>query len=81
MVKKLLLAGVFVFGVLAMPGPALAVGTDGGGHDVDPEICVLDLLDCCEKAAKIEGFWAAWVAALDCEFEFTKCAGWILIVK
>ena len=78
MVKKVLLAGVLVCGVLALPRPALAAGMADGDPGVDPEVCVNDFLACCDKASKIDNFWSAWMAALDCEFKFTKCAGKIV---
>ena len=79
MVKKLLLAGVFVFGVLAMPSPAVALGMDDGDGDVDPEACVTNLITCYERAAKIDSFWYRWAAGLDCELKFTKCTRQMII--
>ncbi len=78
MVKKVLLVGALVCGVLAMPRSALAAGMDDGDPGVDPEICVNDFIACADKASKIENFWSAWMAALDCEFKFAKCAGKML---
>jgi hypothetical protein len=28
-----------------------------------------------DKTAKIESYWSRFVAAMDCEYKFTKCAG------
>ena len=79
MVKNVLLAGVFAFGVLAMPGPALAGGVDDGEAEVDPEACATNLISCYERAAKIDSFWYRWAAGLDCELKFTKCTRQMII--
>jgi hypothetical protein len=78
MVKNVLLAGVFAFGVLAMPAPALA-GVDDAEAEVDPEACTTNLVACYERAAKIDSFWYRWAAGLDCELKFVKCTRQMLI--
>ena len=72
MVKNVLLAGVFAFGVLAMPVPVLA-GVDDAEADADPEACTTNLVACYEKAAKIDSFWYRWAAGLDCELDYVEC--------
>ena len=60
MVKKVLFAAFVVFGLVAVPRPALAG-------------CTTTLADCYVSAAKIDSFWYRWAAGLDCELEFTEC--------
>jgi hypothetical protein len=78
MVKNVLLAGVFAFGVLAMPSPALA-GVDDGEAGADPEACATNLVSCYEAAAKIDSFWYRWAAGIDCELKFVKCTRQMLL--
>jgi hypothetical protein len=67
MVRTVLFTAVVVFGLLAMPRPALA--DDGGESDG----CATTLLECYEAAAKIDNFWYRWAAGIDCELNFTSC--------
>ena len=60
MVKKILLAGVIVAGLVAAPRTATAG-------------CTTNLATCYEAAAKIDSFWYRWAAGLDCELDFAEC--------
>ena len=64
MVKRVMLLFVILVGLLAVPQPARA--DDGGG-------CTTTLLQCYEKAAKIDSFWYRWAAGLDCEIQYAGC--------
>lgn len=60
MVKKMLLAGVVMVGLVAVPRPALAG-------------CTTTLAQCYEAAAGIDSFWYRWAAGLDCELDYAEC--------
>jgi hypothetical protein len=60
---------VVLVGMLAAPQPAQA----------QDEACTATLLDCYEKAAKIDNFWYRWAGGIDCELRFTNCARRLLI--
>ena len=60
MVKKVLLAGVVMVGLVAVPRQALAG-------------CTVTLSQCMEAAAKIDSFWYRFAACLDCELDYAEC--------
>jgi hypothetical protein len=60
MVKRILIAVLFLGGMAAAPRPAIAG-------------CTTDLADCYAAAAKIDSFWYRWAAGLDCELDYAEC--------
>ena len=60
MVKKTLLAGVVMVGLMAVPRPVLAG-------------CTTTLSDCMVAAAKIDSAWYRFAAGLDCELDYVEC--------
>ena len=60
MVKKMLLAGVVMVGLVAVPRPALAG-------------CTTTLSDCMVAAAKVDSSWYRFAAGLDCELDYVEC--------
>jgi hypothetical protein len=61
--RKYMLVGLFT--VFALTGAA---------QTARAAECATDLLECYERAAREEGFWARWAAGLDCELDFVECA-------
>lgn len=61
MVKKILFAALVLFGLVAVPRPALAG-------------CTTELADCYGRAARVDSFWYRWAAGLDCELDYVECA-------
>lgn len=66
MLKKLLLSGVVLAGLMATPRPALAGCTD-------------DLMGCYASASQIDDFWSRTAAAIDCELVYADCVRMLLI--
>ena len=62
MVKKMLLAGIVMVGVVAVPRPALAASG-----------CTTTLSDCMVAAAKVDSAWYRFAAGLDCELDYVEC--------
>ena len=60
MVRKVLLAVVFMVGLVAVPRPVLAG-------------CTTTLSDCMVAAAKIDSAWYRFAAGLDCELDYVEC--------
>jgi hypothetical protein len=72
MVKKVFLTAVVLAALLAVPGLARAED-DELEMEGDGDQCATALLDCYERAARVENFWYRWAAGLDCELNFTSC--------
>jgi hypothetical protein len=60
MVRKVLLAVVFMVGLVAVPRPVLAG-------------CTTTLSDCMVAAAKVDSAWYRFAAGLDCELDYVEC--------
>jgi outer membrane murein-binding lipoprotein Lpp len=66
--RRWILLGIFVLGASSSATPVLAG-------------CTSDLMDCYQRAANVDDFWARWAAGLDCEFDYLECLRITLIAS
>jgi hypothetical protein len=59
-----------VIALLTVPG---VLTVEAQSETTDSDACATRLLQCYERAARIENFWYRWAAGIDCELNFTSC--------
>ena len=58
--RRFIVLGLFVLAAAPLATPAFAG-------------CASDLMECYQRAANVDDFWARWGAGLDCELDYIEC--------